>query len=456
MGHYSLQTLSRFRRTPALPTLFLLALVLVVFLAAGGYTSLVLKRSKEADLGRRLESVGTTAAAIHLNGYHYATLDSGATPDSFMADSWNEITDMRYSLRLLAERNNLESVMIIDLLGKVLLDSAGEFYPGEDFALLELDQDEMQIAMSGVPSTTIYYRVGDSSHKRCYIPLKNSEGKVTALLRIEASQDYFQDIRNVQEALIWVGAVILALLSVLGFLFYRMLKALMETRESLAFADRLKSIGALAAGLAHEIRNPLGIIRITVESLAEELPENPEQQALLKSILEETDRLNHLVSQFLQFAGPSDSSGASFCQPDRLIEAVIDMARKDISRHSLTVFKDIEPDLPQAAVGEKGLKQVLLNLILNARDASPEGGAITVSCRRKRRGIIIEIQDQGPGIPPENRELIFDPFFTTKEGGTGLGLFVSRMIIQQCGGELSVDSPPGGQGTCARIVLPPG
>ena len=414
----------------------------------------VLKYSKERDLGERLQGIGETAAALFLNGSRFLLLERLATVDLYKDDPLDEYTALKNSLRELQKKNALQNIMIIEGNGRVLMDAESDFYLGEEYPLLALDEQEIKSAFSGKPSVSPLYRIGANPYKRCYVPLYNSKNEVMAVLRLEASRDYFQSLMRIKRHIAWLGLIVVCLLFLVALLFYKLLESLLKTEETLALTDRLQSLGTMAAGLAHEIRNPLSIIRATAESLMEESRSDPDHQSLLHSIIDETDRLNQLLTQFLQFARPlpDDKSSAS-CNTQEVIHSVLSLLDKEFAKKSIRFEVNLEHDLPVVAMDEKSLRQVLLNILLNAGESIGEKGNVAVNARKKRRMVIVEISDTGMGIQDKDLPRVFDPFFTTKDKGTGLGLFVSRMLVERAGGSISF-AKTGVNGTSVQIELP--
>ena len=223
-----------------------------------------------------------------------------------------------------------------------------------------------------------------------------------------------------------------------------------------AEAEALSAMGALALGLAHEIRNPLNAAVLQLHLLARAIERlDHDGKATMRqrvSIVEtEIRRLERLLTEFLELARPR---GLGFARVDlgELVEAVAHLEAEALAERRVTLTRDVEPAALAAGDAEK-LKQVLLNLIANGRDALREGGSIHV---RVRGGEApgFEVADDGPGIDPHILESIFDPFFTTKEAGTGLGLAIVRKIVDQHHGSIQIDSSPGA-GTRVSVALPP-
>jgi signal transduction histidine kinase/putative methionine-R-sulfoxide reductase with GAF domain len=228
---------------------------------------------------------------------------------------------------------------------------------------------------------------------------------------------------------------------------------LKKTEAQLIRSEKLAALGQLAAGIAHEIRNPLTSINILIHSLTENLPAKISCREDLKVIEEEILRINEIVDQFLRFARPASPL---FEKTDLLpiFEEILQLLRPQMERGKITVKKEFEP-LPLITVDKEQIKQVILNLLMNAIQAMPAGGELGIKGRFSKDGYWVElaIQDSGLGIPPEDMDKLFDPFFSTKEGGIGLGLSIAHRIIDQHHGKIEVESHPG-NGTLFTISLP--
>ena len=228
---------------------------------------------------------------------------------------------------------------------------------------------------------------------------------------------------------------------------------LRKTEAQLIRSEKLAALGQLAAGIAHEIRNPLTSINILIHSLTENLPSGNTHREDLKVIEEEILRINEIVDQFLRFAKPASPL---FEKTDLIpiFEEILQLLRPQIERGKITVKKELEP-LPLITVDKEQIKQVILNLLMNAIQAMPAGGELSTNGRFSKDGYWVEltIQDSGLGIPPEDMDKLFNPFFSTKEGGIGLGLSIAHRIIDQHHGKIEVESNPG-KGTLFTISLP--
>jgi len=228
---------------------------------------------------------------------------------------------------------------------------------------------------------------------------------------------------------------------------------LRKTESQLIRSEKLAALGQLAAGIAHEIRNPLTSINILIHSLRERLPSENSQQEDLKVIEEEIHRMNEIVDQFLRFAKPA-SPLLEKTDVLSIVEETLQLLRLQIEKQRIVVEKEFQA-LPMIQIDREQMKQVMLNLLLNAIQAMPEGGQLTLKGQNSKDGqwIHLSIEDSGMGISPEDIDKLFDPFFSTKEGGIGLGLSITHRIIDQHHGKIEVENAPE-KGTIFTVWLP--
>lgn len=235
--------------------------------------------------------------------------------------------------------------------------------------------------------------------------------------------------------------------------FETMVEAIGDTRERLLAAERLAAIGKMAAHVTHEVRNPLSSIALNLDLLEEELGgETDEARTLLRAIGQEVQRLSGLSDQYLSMAR---RAAPELQERDLapLIQSATEFMRREVERNGIELEVNIAEGLPWVEVDEGQLRQALYNLVRNAREALAGGGHIHVRARCDEQWVLIEVQDNGPGVPEAEAERLFDPFFTTKNHGTGLGLAVTREIAAAHGGSLRYKPATGG-GSCFVIALP--
>jgi signal transduction histidine kinase len=230
-------------------------------------------------------------------------------------------------------------------------------------------------------------------------------------------------------------------------------RSLQAAEAAVRRSERLAALGQLTAGLAHELRNPLGTMRASAEMLSKNVGgENEIARELAGFISTEVDRTNSLITRFLEFARPLE---LRLQKTD--LSRIIDNAITELGRHNppydITVYRNYSPDLPSLDLDAELMERVVYNLLLNAAQATPAGGAVTVKTRAAGANAELSVIDRGSGIAKEHLESIFNPFFTTKSYGVGLGLAIVSKIVDEHGGSISVESVPG-EGTVMRVFLP--
>jgi len=242
----------------------------------------------------------------------------------------------------------------------------------------------------------------------------------------------------------------------------RLYENLKQSQDTLRRADRLSSLGLLTAGLAHEIRNPLVAIRTFTQLLPERYEDAEFREGFQGLALKEVDRICGLINDLLSFARPSKPNVAAENVND-VVDNITRILETQAKEKNVIIERDFGENLPKVWIDREQMKQVFMNLILNAIQAMKEGGSISVATRAVSRNgtepsgdfVQIEIRDTGIGIPEENLQHIFDPFFTSKDEGSGLGLAVSHQIVQEHGGFVTVESQVG-KGTAFFVHAPIG
>lgn len=228
-------------------------------------------------------------------------------------------------------------------------------------------------------------------------------------------------------------------------------RALQDNVEHLKRAARMSALGQLSAALAHEIRNPLASIE-GAAYVAQSEHDAVRTSEFLQIIRKETGRLNNLVTHFLEFARPR-SPELTAVDPRLLIDSVSMLVARMATETGVQIVNEISPAAPSMQCDSEQMKQVLLNLILNAIQAMPEGGQLKLSAEAFDKFLMLRVADTGPGISAQNADQIFDPFFSTKQNGTGLGLPIAYQIVQQHGGELILESNSS-RGCCFALRMP--
>lgn len=236
---------------------------------------------------------------------------------------------------------------------------------------------------------------------------------------------------------------------------FRDLTELRQLKAEVARSQRLASIGSLAAGVAHEIRNPLSSIKGFATYFKEKLRSSPEDTRTADIMIQEVERLNRVVRQLLDLSRPMEMKKAR-TSVGSLIEHTLRLMELQARKKGIAIQTEIAPATPDAMIDPDRVRQALLNLCLNALEAMKAGGVLTLTLGlQDRRTLRVAISDTGPGVSREEMDRIFDPFYTTKASGTGLGLAIVHRIVEAHGGEIRVTSEPKG-GTTFTILLPTG
>ncbi|MCK4620978.1 MAG: PAS domain-containing protein [Desulfuromonadales bacterium] len=229
-------------------------------------------------------------------------------------------------------------------------------------------------------------------------------------------------------------------------------------------ADRLSTIGTLAAGLAHEIKNPLSGIKGAAQLLQMELEGNRELQEYTGLVIRETERVNRIIEELLDLSRPRKARPGK-ANISQILDEIVMLQKQVFADRSIRFALRLDPSIPDIYSDRDLLVQLFLNLIKNAGEASPENGEITIESRidaeyhmsipgaRSTQMVLVTINDEGPGIPQKQLEHIFMPFYTTKTGGSGLGLAICQRIISDFGGFLNIGNRPQG-GTSVKVSLP--
>ncbi len=234
--------------------------------------------------------------------------------------------------------------------------------------------------------------------------------------------------------------------------------------EAIRRADRLSMIGTMAAGLAHEIKNPLGGIKGAAQLLQMELSDSQELQEYTQLMIRETERVNRIIEELMDLSRPRKTE-CNEVNISQILDEIVMLQKQAVAERGISFKLHLDPSIPPFSGDRDLLVRMLLNLIKNAAEAEPDGGEILIQSRidseyhmsvpgaRPTPMVLISISDNGPGIPQQKLDQIFTPFYTTKEGGTGLGLPICQKIVTDHGGLLHFNHRPEG-GTLVKVSLP--
>jgi len=350
---------------------------------------------------------------------------------------------------------NVQNIFLIDRRFQTLKSNHDVFAPGEEISYLTGDSSEVQRAWKGEVASSPVDTLAGNRFKAAYAPVRDSRGEIVCLVVVEASADFLNLLQPARRQLVIGGIVGAAVVIVFVFFLYKTLLDFLRTQENLRRSERLATMGQMAATVAHEIRNPLGIIKSTAYVLRQRYENSAQPDELFEFIPSEVRRLNHLVNDFLSLARDKQ---LNFSPSDlvKTVEKAITMVRSDEQANGVTWnFSSATPSLILPH-DEEAITQVLLNLLLNAIQALDGKGNLEVALLEKvekgKKFAHIVVTDDGPGLP-EEAEKIFEPFFTTKTKGSGLGLAVCKQLIEKHGGRIAAESEKG-KGTAIHLWLP--
>jgi signal transduction histidine kinase len=294
-------------------------------------------------------------------------------------------------------------------------------------------------------------------------PEANAGDLKTAVAELKASiiEQVNEDLRSAHEPAhrrAWRLLVAASFLTLGGagtfaWLYSRLVRERRALEDRLHRSERLAALGTLAAGIAHEINNPLATISVSAESLAERLPPATDPDGYLAVIEEEAGRCRNIIGELSDLArggsldrGPVDAEG--------LVADAVRIVERNRALPRAVITVDVAPNLPLLSADRGKMIQVLVNLLRNAIEASGPRGRVAAAVRISGERLLLTVADNGKGIPREHMERIFDPFYTDKESGVGLGLSLCHRIAELHGGDLTADSPGSGRGSTFTLSIP--
>lgn len=368
---------------------------------------------------------------------------------------------LRAGLAAAMKQKHVERADLLTPSGEIILRGDGTSPPPGERTPYLLDQSALASATAGSMASPAL-TPGDPT-KRLYMPLVHPKGRTLAVLRLEHNPLDFSALRTSRNRFFlgFFGAT--ALLVFLYFQTMRLVRRTIEAERGASQADRLRALGTMTAGIAHEIRNPLNIISLQVEELRASVPAVQEESTrkaltqIAEDLQSETRRLKELTQTFLNFSRTTSAPTTKAVAVDahRAVEKLFRLWEKGLDpRMRRVAFVNDAPAGTRVLFTEDRLRQVLLNLLRNADEAlGTQAGEITLTMALKASSLHISVRDTGPGIDPANLNQIFDPFFTTRAEGTGLGLSLTKALVEGAGGKLEVESKPG-KGACFTAILP--
>ena len=431
----------------------ILCAILLAELAGNWLLYRSVRTEMDHQLEARLLSIATTAAqAIGAERFRALQAEPEGSP---------ERERLRADLERTAQDNELDNITLIDAREGAFLDLRGSASRGASAPLLALQPELETTLISGEPRATRLIEVEGLTGeflKTGYAAVEDSSGQIAGAIAVEGGSDFFAVLPGMRRILRLAAISGLGAVVVLGIFFWRVLRSLIRYEDSLRRAAALAAIGQISAIVAHEIKNPLAIIRSRAERVRAKLAAGKDPQEVLEwfeTIPAEIDRLDAIVTTYLSLARP-DQEGIASCRPAAVAEETCRLLAPDLASKGIrleTAYE--EPETLTASIGARSLKQIALNLMLNAAQAMEQGGTIKVRTRRLRPGMELEVEDTGAGMTEEQRRRALEPFFTTRPTGSGLGLTLVHSLVQARGGSLEIRSVPG-EGTRVSVRLPEG
>jgi signal transduction histidine kinase len=400
-----------------------------------GYRGIVsdLSRTLDAQLGEQLGGLAETfASSLDVR----AVRDAVGDADAFDADAYLQLRDQS---RDLATVNRLVSATVLDTAWQDPFASDDDSLGRKVYSLL--DREGGWALRSGLVWVSETFCWGDSYYRSAAAPvLDPATDELLAIARIEADARYFGALDRLERLAWGIHALSAALGVALIGLFLWYARATRRWEAGLLRSERLIGLGRLAATIAHEIKNPLGIIKATAQRLERvgELGASEEKRAeLLRFIPEEVDRLNRILTRYLQIGMLEQSHPVPIDVARELSSWIATMGQKDHIELAVS-------DTPPVMADGEAPRQVVSNLIRNAMEASQDSEIVRVTWVRDGKWGVLRVANQGPGIPKKMRDEVFEPFYTTKATGTGLGLYAVKMLVERDGGTVAIEDNDGG------------
>ena len=293
------------------------------------------------------------------------------------------------------------------------------------------------------------------------LSITNEPGKIIGVFEViqDLSEDYktiFQfQIRVIFTLTLVMSVLFLVLLLVVKrgeVIFEKRAEERLALKEQLSRAERLSSLGEMAAKISHEIRNPLGIIKSSAALLKKKMVAADPSNTIPDVIVEETERLNNIITDFFNYAKPRNPN-LTPCRVEEVIDKNLTFLSPQLDGQGYRIQTNYGNNLPEIVADTAMLYQAFLNILINAMQAMPDGGDIQIAVESEDGGVEIAFSDNGAGIPQDELEKIWEPFFTTKDFGTGLGLGIVKNIVESHGGSIQMGNRPEG-GASVSIKLP--
>ena len=420
---------------------WIIGIGLIILLLANALGWLYLQKIKSffiSDLKFRLENITNLSTEL---------IDATDISYLYPVDKFDP-QYVYYQNRLfqIKENNNLQDIYVLSPTLETLVDLIPDFQA--EFVQRSPDNNLVQKALNGETATGELQTLGDQKFLTAIAPLIDSNNMITGLLVVEVPADFFDMLDQFDRGLLIFSFLNAILILSVAFFLLRSIKRVFLLQNLVKNQEHLVKLGEMAASVAHELRNPLGIIKGT-NSLIQKKYGSTEDE-MFSYIPAELERLNKLIEDFLSFARSRELLIQQVNLPDLLSKLKIGFSEHE----DVQMIIKLPEEVKVLNTDGDALEQILLNIVKNSIQACSDQGEIIIRYEQASKKLAkIFISDNGPGIPEDIIDRIFDPFFTTREAGSGLGLAISNRLIEQLGGEIQVESTIG-KGTTVIISLP--
>lgn len=434
-------------RNLVLVSLFVLAVVLATAVSAWVAWRGV-AGALETEFEQRVGRIAATAAH-EIGAADFADARQRAEGGGYLA--------LEVQLVTLRTSTGVANAVLLDPAGVAVVDARdSERAEGRVSALDTLAGAALRRSLAGTPAVSPPYAGPDGPLRAGFAPVRDAAGRVLGAVAVEAAPAYPPVVARLGRTLALIAVVAALAVLLLAAVIVRASRAAARLERRLSRAENLAAMGRLTATLAHEIKNPLAIIRGSAQRLGKL---EPEAARMAGFVVEETDRLSRTVARYLDFArgtgagGGEPGAGEEAGDAAAALAATLDLLEGELRARQVTPRRGALPAAAPVRLDNESLKQLYLNLILNALDAMPRGGTLTVETAERPGRFEVTIADDGEGMSPETLRRLGSPFFTTKAAGSGLGLFLARRLAAAAGGELRIRSEAG-RGTTCLLRLP--
>jgi signal transduction histidine kinase len=420
--------------------------LLAVIISLNWYFYIRIREDLDEEFGLRLQAIASHIASMVDEG-ELAVLRTAQEDHS--RSSVVASTLLRYS-----EEYALSNIALIREDGITLFSLKPDLYPpGELYLYWRMDYEGIISALAGNPAATELYKAPDGTYMKAgYAPVPTGSAAPDVVVAAEASVDFLHSLGDLRAVLYTATAFSAIGIALVTWFVIKATRSLVQARESLLHSESLATMGRMAAGIAHEIRNPLFIIQSSAERIKRMHPEYSKD--INTFIIEEVSRLDGILRDYLLFARNEPAPKAPLDLVATLRRS-IRLMEESLQETGIRLVSDITLDEAPFTGEEKRLQQSFLNILLNAQQALGSRGTVKVSMALNGKSYKILFEDDGPGIQEKDLDKIFEPFYTTKPTGSGLGLAIVKKVVDDHGGSIDVESTPG-TGTKVTVLLPAG